>query len=73
MKIFPMTIFLLAIGCPSSSVSENSDTECREETLFITYTKEYNLVCGCDSNTYGNSCVAKASGINSFTNEECDS
>ena len=27
MKLLPIIIFLLAIGCPSSSVSENSDNE----------------------------------------------
>ena len=29
MKLLPIIIFLLAIGCPSSSVSENSDNECK--------------------------------------------
>ncbi|MBK98534.1 MAG: hypothetical protein CL672_07055 [Balneola sp.] len=73
MKILTIIILLLTLGCPSSSASENIDNECKAEALFIACTKEYIPVCRCDGNTYGNSCVAKANGIDSFTIGECDS
>ncbi|WP_332912957.1 hypothetical protein [Algoriphagus boritolerans] len=34
-------------------------------------TMDYNPVCGCDGNTYGNACAADRSGLKSWTSGAC--
>lgn len=34
-------------------------------------TREYMPVCGCNGQTYGNKCEAKAAGLNSWTEGAC--
>ena len=74
MKILPIIIFLLAIGCPSSSVSDNSDIDCKGDLTHGVYcTEEYAPVCGCDGETYSNACYARVNGIKTYTSGECKS
>ena len=74
MKILPIIIFLLAIGCPSSSVSDNLDIDCKGDLTHGVYcTEEYAPVCGCDGETYSNACYARVNGIKTYTSGECKS
>ena len=68
MKILPIIIFLLAIGCPSSSVSENSNDDGDPIEGICTEGVHHS---GCDGETYSNVCYAKVNGVSSFTSGEC--
>merc|ERR1712238_71464 len=46
---------------------------CRNKPEDMACTMSYEPVCGCDCNTYGNSCTAYAVGVNLYSNTPCPS
>ena len=63
--------FLLFATC--SGESDLNDSCLSEPDLNKVCTKQYVPVCGCDGKLYPNACIAKASGVNSYSQGECGS
>ena len=67
-KLLSLFVVFFILGCKKTS----SQDQCKGLGQDTPCTKEYVPVCGCDGITYGNDCVAEASGVRSWTEGSCD-
>ena len=68
---FSIVLFSSLLGCKD----DTSDTEepcLGEKNILISCILVYEPVCGCDGNTYSNSCIAEAEGVLRFSSGECN-
>ena len=66
-----LIVSLLFVTC--SKESDLNGNCLSEPDLNKVCTKHYVPVCGCDGNEYPNACLAKASGVNNYSQGECGS
>jgi hypothetical protein len=56
----------------SFSCNDDSSSPCKTDVLDgMACLTVYEPVCGCDNNTYSNSCYAEIDGVTSWTDGEC--
>lgn len=68
-KIF-ICVFFLAFGSCKEK-DETPDPDCMGEKINIACYSVYMPVCGCNGQTYGNSCEAGADGVKKYTAGVC--
>ncbi len=62
-------VVLFSTGCKSTQEKACIDpTKIDPERAC---TMQYDPVCGCDNQTYGNHCMAEKAGVTSYTKGEC--
>ncbi|MAR85176.1 MAG: Kazal-type serine protease inhibitor family protein [Cytophagia bacterium] len=65
-------ILLILFSCLFISCDKDSPSPCKIDGLDGRIcTEEYKPVCGCNNNTYSNSCYAERDGITSWIDGEC--
>jgi hypothetical protein len=74
-KIKLIIVYLIMVLiCATCNEKSGSNGSCLSEPdLNKVCTKQYVPVCGCDGKNYPNACLAKANGVNSFSQGECGS
>lgn len=70
-NLIAVVLLTMALGCAGSKKAEECIDMSKIDPEAIC-TMQYEPVCGCDNNTYGNECEAKKAGVTSWTAGECE-